>query len=121
MKKISILLLSFLFLTFLIKPLIAKENCLISDIEIIDWYTERNSIGTIWIYGELRNNCTHPTNVNLQILVRDENKKLIDSKDFWVAGSNNIPPGETWPIKTTITRKPNAKKFNIRIIKIHTL
>lgn len=120
MKKISILLLGFLFLAFSVTPIIAGENCSKSDIEIINWYTERSSIGTIWIYGELRNNCKQPININLQVLVRDEKDKLIDSKDFWVAGSNNIPPGETWPIKAIITRKPDAKKFSIRIIRIRT-
>jgi len=83
--------------------------------EIIEWHLERNKYtGTLWVIGEIKNNNSLAMGVQLQAIVRDEQGRLIDSKDFWPASVKNIPAGGSWPIKSPITKKRGT--VHLRII-----
>lgn len=83
--------------------------------QIIDWRWDRGRDGLILINGELKNNGTVGADVELQLIVRDADNKLIASSTFFTA-VKNIPPGTTWPIKTTLRTNGPFTKVELKII-----
>lgn len=100
-------------------PTVTRTD-LASGFRIIEWHMDPpNSIGYAYVRGEVRNNNRVAAGVKLQVIARDSAGRVIDSEEFWPASILNIPPGTSEPIGYPATDKPDAVKFELRIIDAH--
>lgn len=93
---------------------VRTEGGLADGFAIVHWRAEQGVIGTV-IYGEVRNDNAVPAGVRLQVIALDGSGQVVESFDYWPAGSRNIPPGGTEPLDVVAIRKP-ASTFELRII-----
>lgn len=93
------------------------EDSLVSpdDFEIVS-YTMEWEGSWLMLYGEIKNNATVDAGVELQLLVRDADGKVIDSKQFWPASISNIAPGASYGLKTYATQKTNGASLELTIL-----
>jgi len=71
----------------------AKDACSVRDISIIQSDWRRTNSDFVRVTGELRNDCSEPVGVRLQITFRDANHKVIADRKPWPASATNIEPG----------------------------
>lgn len=95
----------------------ATPASLADGFSIVEWHMDGpNSIGSIYVRGEVRNGNSVAAGVQLQAIARDASGRIVDSADFWPGSTQNIGAGTTAPIGHPVTRKPEATKFELRII-----
>lgn len=74
--------------------------------------------GRLRLKGEIKNNGNIPGGPKIEVIARDANGELIDSKQFWPNSVTNIPPGGTCGIEHTITRDIRAKTYEVKVIDV---
>jgi hypothetical protein len=94
----------------------AYADCKISDIRIKNWQWRIES-GYIVLVGEFVNNCTQPTSVRFQMVVRDAAGKVVDDEDFSSAGED-VPSGEASAFKGMEQALPKGKNVELKIIEV---
>lgn len=97
---------------------IAGKNIKVTDIEIVEWHWNRNSLGDVQIIGEIKNKGNVAMGVQLQAIARDRNGSIIGSNEFWPASIKNIPAGGTWPIDSYVDAKQSqdVDKVSLSVI-----
>lgn len=78
-------------------PLGAHAACATTDFAIKDFKPSLTSVGSttrITLRGELVNNCATPSAAQIRIEIKDEDGKVLQTKQAWPAGTSNITPGE---------------------------
>lgn len=90
----------------------------ISDIQILEWHLERE-YGRTRVIGELKNNSSVATGVQIQAIARDKQGRIIDSEEWWPASISNIPSGAIWPINKTISDKENIETVEVSVIDVN--
>jgi len=86
------------------------------DFELIDvrgrWESER-----LRVIGELKNNGKIAAGAEIEVIARDKNGRLVDSKSFWPGSISNIPPGGSVGIHYTITEDRSAETIEAKVLR----
>ncbi|MCP4969162.1 MAG: hypothetical protein GY932_01045 [Arcobacter sp.] len=95
-----------------------NENTLsTSDFEIVSYRGEWK-YGNLKVIGEIKNNGSIAAGAEVEVIARDENGVLIDSKSFWPSSITNMPSQSTTGISYTITNDQRAKSISIKVIDV---
>ncbi len=95
-----------------------EGTALIEGFVLTGWRAVPGVIGIV-ILGEVRNDNGVAAGVQLQVIARDASGRVVDTREYWPAGSDNIAPGATHAIDVIATDQA-AETFEIRIIDART-
>jgi hypothetical protein len=85
--------------------------------EVLEWSIVPGSDGgKPRVVGEVRNNGGVPMGVELRVVVRDAQGRIVRVDDFWPASARNVAPGETYAFSTFLESSP-GDAAEIRIIR----
>jgi len=113
-----------IFSVLLLAPLAAHAECAIKDFAITDF---KPSVATgmqtrLSLEGELMNNCAVASAAQIQVQIKDESGKVIQSKKAWPAGTSNITPGQT--VKFDLGRlfhyQPGIASYTASIVSVRS-
>jgi len=79
-------------------------------------YQGKWEYGRFRIVGELKNTGTVAAGAEIEVIARDSDGVLVDSKQFWPNSINNIPPGGTCGIDFSITEDPAAVTLEAKVV-----
>jgi len=71
----------------------------------------------ISVVGEIENKGTQAMGVELEVVVRDSQGRVLDSDTFWPASVSNIPPGTRRSFKKSMERRPDAQRVDVSIVR----
>ena len=89
----------------------------ISDFEIVNYRGQWDD-GRFRIIGELKNNGKIAAGAQIEVIARDDSGMLIDSQSFWPNSINNIEPGSSCGIGSTITNDKRAITLEAKVIRV---
>jgi hypothetical protein len=99
----------------------AIAACKLGDIKILqaDWHRQMGSY--VRVVGEIVNMCSEPVGVQLQLIFRDDKRKVVNVEEFWPASTRNIAPNASYPISylvfmESMTGRP--KTMEARVIEV---
>lgn len=95
-------------------PAFAESGCTRQDISL-GQYKIRAEYGWFIIVGDLTNNCSEPTGVELRVTLYGADNAVLDTNNFWPASMSNIPPKSRYPVKTMLTYQDGIKRFDVRV------
>ena len=79
-----------------------------------DWTAQQGVLGTV-VLGEVRNDNTVAAGVKVQIIAYDGRGNVIDTTEYWPAGTANIEVGASARLDLIATSEP-AVTFEVRVI-----
>jgi Superinfection immunity protein len=74
-----------------------RMGCALSDFSLEQTNWHRESAEFVRIVGELVSNCSEPAGVQLQVVFRDKDGKVVTTEEFWPASTRNIVPHSDYP------------------------
>ena len=99
-------------------PVAPLKVDLLSGFSIVEWHMDApNSIGSVYVRGEVLNGNSEAAGVELEVVSRDAAGRIVDSTTFWPASTRNIPAKGSAPIAYPATRNSAATKFGLRIVR----
>lgn len=95
--------------------------CSVQDIHVKEgWSWRIDSIGDLLVIGEIINNCSEPTGVQIQITARNSTGALLDVEECWPASTRNIPPKSAYAFEACGTHSGLSEidTVNISVIEV---
>jgi hypothetical protein len=96
-----------------------QMGCTNSDVALkqVSWRRENSEFARV--VGELINNCSTATGVQLQAVFRDKDGKVVMTNEFWPASTRNIAGHETYSFSTLTRVGTEAATLNVIILEAH--
>lgn len=79
------------------------------------WYYLREQ-DRFWIRGLVRNAGEEAAGPLLQATLLDADGDTLETVEFWVASTENIPPGETRPFYRAVSEDPGVRSVRLRVL-----
>jgi hypothetical protein len=102
------------------KGLLQDSKPSVSNIQILEYRlkSEGSRQQFVSVIGELKNNNRMATGVQLLVIARDNQGRVIDNAMIWPASITNIPAGATWPIQYMFSDGENITTVEIRVMDV---
>lgn len=79
------------------------------------WYYLRER-DRFWVRGLVRNTGEEAAGPLLQATLLDANGDTLETVEFWVASTENIPPGETHPFYRPVSEDAGVRSVRLRVL-----
>lgn len=79
------------------------------------WYYLRER-DHFWVRGVVRNAGEEAAGPLLQATLLDADGDTLETVEFWVASTENIPPGETRPFYRAVSENPDVRSVRLRVL-----
>lgn len=93
-----------------------RIGCGLSDFSLKQANWHRESFEFVRIVGELVSNCSEPSGVQLQVVFRDRDGKVVTTDEFWPASTRNIAAHASYPFSMITAVGAQAVTLNVRIL-----
>lgn len=75
--------------------------------EVVDWrLIPATAVDKAKVVGEVRNTGNAPMGVQLQVVIRDPEKRVVGTEDFWPASVSDIAPGQAFAFSYRVNARP---------------
>ena len=93
-----------------------RTGCVPSDFSLKQANWHRESSEFVRVVGELVSNCSEPAGIQLQVVFRDKDGKVVTTEEFWPASTRNIPAHADYPFSVLTRVGAQAATLNVRIL-----
>jgi hypothetical protein len=95
--------------------------CHTADIELLQASYRPSGSGYVRMVGELKNNCSESTGVQLKAVWRDGKGEVVETEEFWPASIRDIAPGARYAFGGTFRIDTGrAKTMTLSVIEVRS-